>query len=86
MRHHPLVGIAVAIEEADLRIHRGQPRLREHRVGAVALAHVVQPLAHRALVGAGSQHRQRQYHRYDPYDSPHVLYIRQQSNIKKLTP
>ena len=75
MRHHLFVGVAVAVKVVDQGIHRRQPFLSEHRIGTVALAHVIEPLAHCTLVGAGSQHRQRQYHRYDSYDSPHVRYF-----------
>ena len=73
MRHHPLVAVAVAVEEADQRIHRWQPRLREHRIGTVAPADVFQPPLHRVLVGAGCQHRQRQNYRYDCYYPFHVF-------------
>ncbi|MBQ5505654.1 MAG: hypothetical protein IIT85_00745 [Prevotella sp.] len=68
MRHHPLVGVAVAVEVVDQRIHSRQPRLREHRIGTIALAHVIEPLAHRLLIRAGSKHRQYEEYRYDIQD------------------
>ncbi|MBQ2132362.1 MAG: hypothetical protein II431_13610 [Prevotella sp.] len=71
MRHHLFVAIPMVVEVVDQGIYRGQPCLGEHRVGTIALAHVIEPLAHRLLIRAGSKHRQYEEYRYDIQDMLH---------------
>ena len=77
MCHHLFVGVAVAVEVADQGIYRGQPLLGKHRIGTVSLAHVVEPLAHRLVVGARGKHRSQKKYRYDVYDVFHVCKVTQ---------